>query len=145
MTLKPLAVIALCASTLTIAHEGATGVVEHRMDAMSAIGDNNRTLSNISRGRADFDLTAVVEAANAIAENSGQGFSDLFPEGSLDASSDAKAEIWQDWEKFSELSLSLESAAKNLAGISSEDEFAAAYKQVSQTCGSCHRAFRAKR
>lgn len=144
MNLKPLAVIAVCASTLAIAHEGATGEVAQRMDAMSAIGDNNRTLSNISRGRAEFDLATVVEAANAIASHSGQGFSDLFPEGSMSDVSDARAEIWQDWDKFSELSLSLESAANNLAKISSEDEFTAAYKQVSQTCGSCHRSFRAK-
>lgn len=142
MKLKLITATLIAASSLSFAHEGATGVVAKRMDAMSIIGDNNRTLSSIARGRAEFDLDAVIKAANAIAEQAGQSFIDYFPEGSVDAISDAKPEIWQEWDKFSQISFDLETAANNLSSIESEAEFATAYKAVSATCGSCHRPYR---
>jgi cytochrome c556 len=132
----------LCATTF--AHDGAEGVVAERMDAMSAIGSANKTLAGISRGRMEFSAEAVNEAAASIAEHAGQSFVDLFPEGSTGGVSDAKAEIWQNWDDFTELSLSLESAAMTLSTVTSEDDYAAAYKAVSSTCSSCHRAYRAK-
>jgi cytochrome c556 len=132
-------------STVTLAHDGATGIVAERMDAMSAIGDANKALSNISRGRADFDLQTVVDSAKSIEQHSGTWLLDLFPEGRLDAESDAKAAIWQDWETFSNLTMDLQTSASALGKITEESEFSAAYKNVSSTCGSCHKKFRAKR
>ncbi|MDN3648827.1 cytochrome c [Reinekea marina] len=130
--------------TGALAHDGATGVVKQRMDAMSAIGNANKSLSNIARGRADFDLDTVTSAAASIAEHSQASALEFFVEGTEGGVSDAKAEIWQDWEKFSGLMTDLNRAAVSLSQISAQDEFAAAYKDVTATCGSCHKAFRAK-
>ena len=138
----------LCLTLLAgtaLAHDHATGVVKERMDAMDAIGKANRSLSAIARGRADFDLTTVKNAAKTIAEQSGQSFVDLFPEGSLDDISEAKADIWQDFDRFTAYSMELESSATALSKIATEDQFKEHYNAVSKTCGGCHRAFREKK
>lgn len=141
---KTAALCLLTGSALwAVAHDGATGVVKERMDKMSAIGDANRTLSSIARGRSDFVLATVQEAAAIIAANSGDAFTTLFPEGS--EGGDAKAEIWQNLDDFRALSTGLNAAALALGELSSEEEFAALYKEVSQGCSSCHRSYRVRR
>lgn len=130
------------AATWAAAHEGAMGVVKERMDAMDKIGDANRSLVAIARGRADFNLETVQNAAKVLAENSGQSFLDAFPEGSTDDISEALPAIWENWDDFSELSFALESSATSLSEITSEDEFSALYRNVSKTCGGCHRKYR---
>lgn len=127
-----------------LAHADATGVIKDRMDAMSAIGDANKPLVAMSRGRSDFDLDTVIASANTIAEHSGQSLLAMFPEGSVSDVSDAKEEIWSDWETFSNYALSMETAAMNLAKIDSEEAFSAAYRDVSNSCRSCHQEFRAR-
>ncbi|EAR08176.1 c-type cytochrome [Reinekea blandensis] len=142
---KPLTVIgAGLLSVAVLAHADATGVVKERMDAMSAIGDANKPLVAISRGRADFDLTTVMNSANTIAEHSGSSLLEMFPEGSTSDASDAKEAIWSDWETFSEYAMSMETAAMDLAEIDNEEAFASAYREVSSNCSGCHRKFRAR-
>lgn len=144
MKLK-LIVTTLLISSAALAHDAGEGVVKERMKAMEAVGDANKPLTAISRGRSDFDLATVQASAAEMAEHSGQYFADLFPEGSLDSESAAKAEIWEDWETFYQLSMDLNTAAVALSQISSEDEFADAYSAVGDTCMGCHRKFRARR
>lgn len=132
----------IASATLANAHEGAEGVVKERMDAMSAIGKANKPLVAMIRGRTDVDLTVVKDSANIIAENAGEHFSSLFPEGSIGAPSEALPAIWEDWERFSNLSLELETAAMALADITDEAEFADLFKAVGGTCRSCHSDYR---
>ncbi len=119
--------------------------IDDRMDAMKAIGKSNKALSNISRGKADFDSQTVIQNAQLIAKYSGQSFTMLFPENSLSADSAAKAEIWQDWEKFNTLADELNTTANALSTDSTADNFNELYKRMSDTCSGCHRAFRAKK
>lgn len=132
-------------SVSAFAHEGATGVVKDRMDAMSAMADANKSLVAMSRGRTDFDLAMVQQSAQIIAEHSGESLLELFPEDSLSDVSEAKAEIWEQWESFSDYAMNMESSALSLSAITSEDEFSAAYREMSRNCGGCHKKFRAKR
>ena len=135
--------LTLTAAT-SMANDGASGVVQQRMDAMSAIGDANKSLTNIARGRADFDLDTVTSAASTIAEHSSDSLLELFVEGTDGGESKAKANIWQNWDDFASIAGQLHLAATDLSQITSEDQFAATYKTLSSTCGSCHKTYRAK-
>jgi cytochrome c556 len=128
-----------------VAHEGATGIIAERMDTMDAISEANRTLVSISRGRADFDLATVQSAASVITKNAGQSLVDMFPEGSISDTSEAKADIWLDFDRFSNLAMNLESTAKVLSQITSEDEFKSSFDAMAKNCGGCHRNFREKK
>ncbi|WP_196157438.1 cytochrome c [Reinekea sp. G2M2-21] len=146
MITKNIAIASLTAvSALTFAHNGATGVVKERMDAMEAIGDANLKLTAISRGREAFDLDIVVASAQTIAQHSGESLLALFPEGSLDEKSESRAAIWEDWSEFSSLAYGLETTAKELSQISDESEFNVKFRAMAKNCGGCHQSFRAKK
>lgn len=140
--MKKLVLIAAMSGGLALAHASAEGVIKERMDAMSAIGEANKPLVSFARGRADIDLDVVKESAQTIAQHAGTRFADLFPVGSLDAPTEALPAIWEEWDRFEDLSLELERASLDLALINSADDFSDLYRNVSNTCRSCHSDFR---
>lgn len=85
------------------AHGGATGVVKERMDAMEAMKDSMKTVSDMFKGKTKYDAEQVKQSAKVIQIHSGEALTSLFPEGSLKHPSEAKTEIWKEWDKFSKL------------------------------------------
>ena len=55
------------------------------------------------------------EGAAVIQSHSGEALTKLFPEHSIEGPSEAKPEIWTDWEEFSELAKQLDVFAAGLA------------------------------
>lgn len=96
------------------AHTGATGIYKERMDAMMAMGKIVKSLSAMMRGENDFDAASVKEGARAIKSHAGEAMTSLFPEGTTEAPSEARAEIWSDWKTFEELANQLETYATGL-------------------------------
>ncbi len=88
------------------AHGKATGVVKERMDFMVVLKDANKTVADMMRGKTEYDPEKVREAARAMAAHGGESMTRLFPEGSLEAS-EAREEIWSDWDRFSKLAENL--------------------------------------
>ncbi|OOY05392.1 cytochrome c [Thioclava sp. F28-4] len=101
-------------ATAVFAHGGAEGVVKERMDAMSAMGQSVKKLAPMMRGETDYDAAAVRAAARVFIEHS-DGLTELFPEGSDSKPSEAKPEIWSEWDKFSALADQLKTASEGLA------------------------------
>lgn len=94
----------LTGAVAAYAHGGASGVVKERMDAMGVMGDVMKSLSAMMRGEKTYDADAVRKGAAAIRSHSGEALTKLFPEHSIEGPSEAKPEIWTDWQAFSELS-----------------------------------------
>lgn len=156
MHLKSLmAATALTATLLTAvpgavqAHGGATGVVKQRMDAMGTAGDAMKALKGYVTGETPFDAAQVENLAKAIGATAGEKLTALFPKGSLDMPSEAKPEIWDQWERFESLAKDLELKSAALAeGMTKPDAaqtFRAGFGQVAQTCKACHTDFREKK
>ncbi|WP_209010863.1 cytochrome c [Labrenzia sp. PHM005] len=133
-------------SAIVFAHGGATGIVKKRMDAMEAIGGNMKLAGQMLRGQKPYDAAALRQAAETIAENAGEKLTRLFPEGSLMPPTEARPEIWQDWDKFAGFSNDMKAAASELAIKAGEGAekgaVAAAFSKLAQTCKACHEAFR---
>ncbi|WP_420412338.1 c-type cytochrome [Roseibium sp.] len=141
------AALAVClASAIVFAHSSATGIVKERMDAMEAIGGNMKLAGQMLRGQKPYDAVELSRAAQAIAENSGDKITRLFPEGSLMPPTEARPEIWQDWDKFAGFSNDMKAAASELAIKAGEGAekgaVAAVFGKLAQTCKACHEAFR---
>lgn len=148
----PSAVIAIAAiSLLSIAptsplkaHEGASGVVKERMEAMKNISASMKVLTKTLKGERESAPAELEEAAQAIQQHAGEKLTALFPEGSLQHPSEATVDIWQDWSRFEELSTTLSDNAKILAmkikqsGTIPKSDF----MKVAGTCRDCHKAFR---
>ena len=113
--MKNKAIIAACygltlglLTTNLLAHGGATGIVKERMELMKDMKTSMKSLTEIFKGQVAYDAHRVRDAALALQNTAGKKLIMLFPEGSLHKPSEAKAEIWQDWDRFESLADRLE-------------------------------------
>lgn len=118
MNMKKMAAVAativVATGTLAFAHTGATGIYKERMDAMMAMGKVIKELSAMMRGESEYDPEVVQEGARVIRSHTGGKMTELFPEGTTEKPSEARAEIWSDWETFSALAKQLAVYAEGL-------------------------------
>ena len=105
---------ALITTAVALAHGGATGIVKERMDAMGVMGDSVKTLSAMMRGETKYDEAVVRKEAARIKAHGGKAMTGLFPEGTDGAPSEAKPEIWSNWDEFETLAKRLEVLATGL-------------------------------
>jgi len=148
MTALGLALALLAAASLALAegteaHEEATGVVKERMDLMETQKDAMKVIGAMAKGQVPFDAGDAAAAAKEI-ETTAEKIPDLFPEGTGGYPSEAKPEVWTQWDKFTGDADGLETAAKNLV-MTLEGEapdWKAKFKGVIDACKTCHKTFR---
>lgn len=137
-----LCVAVFCAGA-ALAHSGVkNAAVKARMDAMSGIGAEMKVLGQMAKGVTPFDQNAARAAAAAIAEHAAQT-PVLFEAEEDDPKSEAKAEIWANFDDFTQKSLELKNIALGLSmSIANEADLALAMKSLGANCQSCHKAYR---
>jgi len=86
-----------------LAHSGATGVVLERMNGMMMLAEQVKSLNLMLVGNTELDRAKAAIAAEMISKHAGSAMLDLFPEGSIEGPSVAKAEIWERWSEFEAL------------------------------------------
>ena len=96
------------------AHSGATGVMKERMDAMGEMGDAMKRLTPMMRGQTAYDPDIVRNTADTMIGHAGTQMTELFPEGSNGAPSEALDAIWEDWEEFASLADALRTSAEGM-------------------------------
>ena len=138
-----IALTALVVAGAAFAHTGVkNAAVKARMDAMSAIGAEMKTLGQMAKGAAAFDRDKARSAVAAIARHAAETPA-LFEAREDDPKSEAKAEIWDAFADFTAKSGSLEALALELsASIATEGDLAPAMKSLGATCQACHKAYR---
>jgi len=116
--MKSKTIVAAAALTVAVAagafaHGGATGIVKQRMDAMVAMGDVVKRLTPMMRGQVAYDADAVRKGAASIKQHA-DGMIELFPEGTGGPPSEARDDIWSDWQTFESLARQLDALASGL-------------------------------
>ena len=96
---------------LAFAHGGATGIVKERMDAMTDMKNAVKTLTAIMRGETAYDAGTVKKEAAVIRSHAGEAMTKLFPADSDNTNSEAKQEVWSNWDGFTALAERLETLA----------------------------------
>jgi cytochrome c556 len=136
----------LALAPLALAHEEATGVVKERMDLMDTQKEAMKIIGDMAKGAVPFDAAKAAEAARDI-EVTAKEIPDLFPEGTDGHPSEAKPEIWTDWDKFTGDSDKLAAAAGDLVAVleAGADEWRDRFKVVVDACKACHKSFRAEK
>lgn len=139
-----------------LAHTGAMGIVKERMDGMSILGDHAKSVGDMLKGKASFDIVAVEEAAQAFVTH-GEKIPSLFPDTEQSRegmATEALPAIWDNWddfvalaEKFTNDSQALLTVASNLAsGTQSVDDQSKAVRspffKTAKNCSACHERFR---
>lgn len=132
-------------SGIAIAHDGATGMVMQRMEAMKEISASMKLIGSMVKGESAFDAAKVEEAANVVAKH-GKHIGHMFPEGSLDKPTEALPVIWTRWDDFTRIGKEMETSALALAEAaktaSSAKDILPQLGEVGKTCKSCHQDFR---
>ncbi|PLX34168.1 MAG: cytochrome c, class II [Hyphomicrobiales bacterium] len=126
------------------AHDGATGVVKERMDAMKTMGGAMKQLAAMMKGQSPFDAMAATQAGMTI-QGQAEGLLKLFPKGSDDMSSRAKPEVWTKWGEFEAATAALNKASAALAGAdmgAGKSDIMALFAGVGKSCKGCHEQFR---
>jgi len=129
----------------SFAHEGATGVVKDRMDLMTAMGKELKSVGQ--KVASNRNLASISDSATKIKAMS-ENITKLFPPGSLDKPTDAKPAIWEQWDRFeghvSDLQKSLDALAA-IAPSGDPKQVSAKFKAVDRSCSACHDDFRQKK
>lgn len=144
--------LTLFMGTLAVAHQGATGVVKERMDQMGGVAKAMKALGAMFKGEQPYDAEAARALSSTIAASSGSELSVLFPKHSMDPPTEARHEIWTDWDKFSSLAdemqasaLALAKGAANPADGSAGPKPVDLFRELAGTCKACHQDFRIKK
>lgn len=145
------AILTALGAGFALAHSGATGIVKERMDHMGHIGKATKAIGQMIHGKAEYDPEKVRLAARAIAKSGGKAMTAMFPENSIKGPSEARPEIWTNWDRFVAMALSLKTTAQALADGADnpmDGEEAAPDKlfaAMAGTCKACHKEFRIKK
>jgi cytochrome c556 len=129
------------------AHEGATGIVAQRMEAMKQMGQHMKALGHLLAGKTPFDPEAASRLTQTLHEHCGHVMH-MFPPGSDGHHSEATPAVWTNRAEFDARMRRFDAAIEELmAAAASGDkaQLAAEFKAVGQECSGCHDNFRQKK
>ncbi len=122
-----------------VAQEATNPVVIERQALMKIIGKNTKVLGDMAGGKTAFDAAAADAAKIAIA-TAAEKIPAVFEANETDPESEAKPEIWSNWEDFLIKAAALPTAVAALDATTLEG-LQAGMKGVGGACGSCHKAY----
>lgn len=133
------------AATAAFAHSGVkNAAVKARMDAMSAVGAEMKTLGMMAKGASTFNADTAKAAAAAIADHASDA-PDLFRANENDPKSEAKPAIWENFQDFTAKAVALETVARDLSmSIQNVNDLGPALSALGDTCKACHGDYREK-
>ena len=130
------------------AHDGATGVVKQRMEAMSDMGEAMKAMASMVKGKQAFEPALFIQSGETILEHSDMT-PKLFPAGSMVGKSEALPTIWQQWDNFVSLGYRTKTDAEKLVQMAQDGaELRPLTKQfvkLASDCKACHKDYRKKK
>lgn len=130
------------------AHEGAKGVVKQRMDSMSAMGDAVKTIADMVKGKAEYNIDEIRASAQVLTSHADK-ITGYFPdteESKKSHVSEALPNIWQDWPEFEAQAQNLEKAVSDLEKQAAleldERALRIVFAKTAKACSACHDDFR---
>ena len=133
--------LSLSSSPAALAHKGAMGIVKERMDKFEA---SEKATKRIKQALFRGD-TAVITAEAEFLVSWAREMESYFPKNSNQSPSEAKDEIWLQWDDFVGAIQVFENASKALIDDARGEDPRAigqAFKGMTKSCKSCHRQFR---
>ncbi|SMX30654.1 c-type cytochrome [Actibacterium lipolyticum] len=114
--------------------------VKARMESMSAIGSSMKALGKMAKGEANFDAGRAELAVATIVEQA-EAVPALFKAPETDPETEAKPEIWSNWDDFVAKSEALVGVAQSV-DTNSLTGVQAGLGKIGGTCKACHSDYR---
>lgn len=112
-----------------------------RSDLMKVIGKNTGILGGMAKGETAYDAAAAEGAKAALVEAAAKIEETFKDQGADDPASEAKPEIWANWDEFLTDAKALGDAAGAM-DIASAETIGAGMGALGGTCKDCHTEFR---
>lgn len=112
-----------------------------RSDLMKTIGKNTGILGDMAGGKASHDAAAAEGAKAAIIEAAAKIEETFKEQGAADPASEAKPEIWANWDEFLADAKALGDAAGAM-DVASAETIGAGMAALGGACKDCHTDFR---
>ena len=112
-----------------------------RGELMTLIGKNTGILGDMAGGKAAYDAAAAEGAKAAIVEAAGKIEATFKDQGAADPASQAKPEVWTNWDEFLADAKKLQDAAGAM-DVASVETIGAGMGALGGACKDCHTEFR---
>ncbi len=140
-----LTLAALLACPALSSADALEDAVDYRSGVMEVMGWNLRQIGAILKGDQPMDPKVLARRAQDLNSAAHLDILAGFPEDSVSDESDAKDEIWLDWETFTEHLDNVRRHAKALAEAARKNDpqaTSAAFNELRKACKACHQDFR---
>jgi cytochrome c556 len=139
---KALAVGAILAAGVAYAQEEPTDPnAIARSELMKMVGMNTGILGNMAGGKEPYDAAKAEGAKAALIEAAGKIEATFMEQGAADPVSEAKPEIWTNWDDFLVKAKALGDAAAAV-DVASVETIGAGMGAIGGACKDCHTTYR---
>lgn len=117
--------------------------LQHRQKVMQSLGGHMGAIGDIMKNKLPY-VTTIVAHAQALQMTS-TVIEDAFKKEITEGKTDAKPDIWQDWDKFVAAAKKMGEESGKLADVTQAGDMEAIGAQVKalgKACGDCHKPFR---
>ena len=135
--------IFITASSVVFAHSGVKDKnVKERMMLMKEMANNTKIIGQMLKGKTSFDANEAKLALERLSSLSLET-PEVFKINATDPKSEAKSNIWDEFDEFTKLSQDLAEATEVLArSVGTINDLRPALKRVSSGCKACHSKYR---
>jgi cytochrome c556 len=144
-TLISLLTTAVLAGPTMAAESPTEKAIEYRQAVMTVVGANFKPMGAMIKGELPFDAAVFARHASDLAAVASVDILRGFPEDSEGEDSDAKPDIWLDWEDFKGKMDDMVRESAALAKVAAGNDKAAIKAQfgkTGKTCKACHKAYK---
>ncbi len=144
-TLSALLLLGALAQPALAAESAKERAIEYRQGLMEVLGWNLKAMAEVVKGEAPYDKAAFARHARDLASAAQLDLLKGFPEDSVSDESDAKDEIWLQWQAFSDRFRTLQEESGKLAALSASGDLEKIRPQFQETaaaCKGCHQEFK---
>ena len=133
----------ITASSVVFAHSGVKDKnVKERMMLMKEMANNTKIIGQMLKGKTSFDANEAKLALERLSSLSLET-PEVFKINATDPKSEAKSNIWDEFDEFTKLSQDLAEATEVLArSVGTINDLRPALKRVSSGCKACHSKYR---
>lgn len=119
--------------------------LEYRQGVMNVLGWNMKSMGAMMKGKKPYDKDAFARHAADLAQAASLDIAAGFPEGSDEGETDARVDIWLDFDDFEKKLEALREASRNLSEVAKAGDKAAngqALGDTGKTCKGCHDSYK---
>ncbi len=146
ITLTIALITGLSLSNNLLADKQVERAIEYRQGVMNVIAWNFGSMAAMMKGKVPYDQKAFAAHANDLSKAASLDLLPGFPEDSDESDeTDAKPDIWMDWEDFENKLGDLRKASVQLAATAASGDREAIGKQfgaTGKTCKGCHKPYK---